>query len=430
MLKSGLLCLLLTILAVPQFLLSQEVRPSLAITHVDIVPMDRERLLADQTVLIVEDHIAEIGPADKIQVPKTAAVVDGTGKYLLPGLADMHVHATDEIMLPIYLDNGITTVVNMNGNPSVLALRDKIRKGLVMGPVVYTTGPLLAGEGVMWRNKVVVKTPEDARRAVKEQMQAGYDFLKIYEGLSKENYSEIAKTAHALGGRMIGHIPDDVGLEGVLRAHQEAVHHVGGVIWGFFWPDLDVAHIPDAVKKMREAHAYFCPTFGIYKTFAKQVSDQQSLLARPEMAYISPETLAWWKQATPKVDTTYNLFVYFGRRLIRAMEDGGVPILTGTDNTNPFVVPGFSIHDELAALVDAGLSPYEAISGATRLSSDFLRNDGGTILVGKRADLLLLERNPLDDVANLRTLQGIVLRGRWISKQDLDAKLIQVKGTI
>ncbi len=392
--------------------------------------MDRERVLADQTVLIVGDHIAEVGPADKVQVSKTATVVDGTGKYLLPGLADMHVHATDEALLPIYLDNGITTVVNMNGSPSVLALRDKIRKGLVMGPNLYTTGPLLAGEGVMWRNKVVIKTPEDARRAVKEQIQAGYDFLKIYEGLSKENYSEIAKTAHEHGGRMIGHVPDDVGLEGVLRSRQEAIHHVGGVIWGFFWPDLDVSRIPNAVKKMHEAHAYFCPTFAIYRTFAKQVSDQQSLLARPEMVYISPETLAWWKQATPTVDKTYRLFDYFGRKLIRAMEDGGVPILVGTDNTNPFVVPGFSIHDEISALVDAGLTPYEAISGATRLSSEFLRDDGGTILAGKRADLLLLERNPLDDVANLRTLDGIVLRGRWINKQDLDAKLAQVKGII
>ncbi len=421
---------LLILLAGPQLLLSQETQPLLAITHVHVVPMDRERVLTDQTVLIVGNHIARIGPADKVKVPKTADLVDGIGKYLLPGLADMHVHETDEAMLPIYLDNGITTVVNMNGSPPVLALRDKIRKGLVTGPNLYTTGPLLAGEGVMWRNKVVIKTPEDARRTVKEQVQAGYDFLKIYEGLSKENYEEIARTAHALGGRMIGHVPDDVGLEGVLRAHQEAVHHVGGVIWGYFWPDLDVARIPDAVRKMREAHAYFCPTFAIYRTFAKQVSDQQSLLARPEMIYISPETLAWWKQATPKVDTTYRLFDYFGRRLIRAMEDGGVPILVGTDNTNPFVVPGFSIHDELAALVDAGLSPYEAISGATRLSSEFLRNDGGTILVGKRADLLLLERNPLDDVANLKNLKGIVLHGRWISKDDLDAMLDPVKGTI
>ena len=124
---------------------------------------------------------------------------------------------TNEAMLPIYLDNGITTVVNMNGSPPVLALRDKIRKGFVTGPNLYTTGPLLAGEGVMWRNKVVIKTPEDARRTVKEQVQAGYDFLKIYEGLSKENYEEIARTAHALGGRMIGHVPDDVGLEGVYE---------------------------------------------------------------------------------------------------------------------------------------------------------------------------------------------------------------------
>ena len=193
---------ILTILAIPRLLLSQETQSSLAITHVHVVPMDRERVLTDQTVLIVGDHIAEVGPADKVQVSKTATVVDGTGKYLLPGLADMHVHATDEALLPIYLDNGITTVVNMNGSPSVLALRDKIRKGLVMGPNLYTTGPLLAGEGVMWRNKVVIKRlPEDARRAVKEQIQAGYDFLKIYEGLSKENYSEIAKTAHELGGQ-------------------------------------------------------------------------------------------------------------------------------------------------------------------------------------------------------------------------------------
>jgi len=397
----------------------------IAFVGVHVVPMNRETILADQTVVTDGDRIVRIGPASEVSPPPGAITIDGRGKFLLPGLTDLHVHLTAEELLPVYLANGITTVVNMNGSPDVLEAAERIRSGKLEGPSVYTTGPLVAGEEIRWRNRVIVRTPEEARAEVDDQVAAGYDFVKIYEGLAPEVYAALLDQCRARGVRAIGHVPDQVDPE-VFFAGQAAAHHAGSLAWGFFWPDLDLGNLGALAERFAEHGVAFCPTLALYDTMARQTSDLQGLLDRPEMRYVPKSTRGWWTAAVPDVDETRRLFSFWGARAVAAMKAAGVTLLVGTDHPNPFVIPGFSIHDELAALVAAGLSPYEALEGATRNAGSFLRGDFGTVASGSRADLVLLEDNPLRTVAAARRPLGVMVRGKWYTRSQLDSMLEEV----
>jgi len=401
----------------------------IAIVGVHVVPMDRERILADQTVLIEGDRIVSVGPASDAELPEGTREIDGRGSFLMPSLADMHVHLTAEELLPLYLANGITTVVNMNGSPEVLELARRIEADELPGPRIFTTGPLVAGEEVRWKNRVIVRTPDEARSVVDDQVAVGYDFVKVYEGLRPEVYAALLERCRERGIRAIGHVPDAVDPE-VFFSGQAAAHHVGSLAWGFFWPDL----APDAVAPLASRFAAsgvaFCPTLSLYVTMARQVTDLEGLLARPEMRYVPAGTRRWWVAAVPEVDESRRLFHYFGNRVVATMKRAGATLLVGTDHPNPFVVPGFSIHDELAALVAAGLSPYEAFEGATRQAGEFLDLEVGTVTPGSRADLLLLADNPLAGVESARRPLGVMVRGHWYPRPELDQLLQRVEAWV
>jgi imidazolonepropionase-like amidohydrolase len=412
-----------------------------AFVHVAVVPMDRERVLEDWTVIVADGRIRELGPSSAISVPERATVIDGHGKYLMPGLADMHAHTWEEDDFPLLLANGVTTIRNMFGGPIHLRWRQRIAAGELDGPTIYTAGPIIDGNPPIWPG-AVVEDSEQARRAVAEQHAARYDFLKVYARLSREAYDAISREGKALGMKVTGHVPDAVGLAAALRSGIDSIEHLSGYeslarkeATGAgeeaSWARLDESQFESVAHETARSGAWNCPTLVL---FQHRVAPGESeylgqLLARHEMRYVSAKAVRSWlpqnnflKSSTPaRAASSRGKGDAMRKKLVQALHRAGARLLLGTDYGNPFVVPGFSLHQELRNFVAAGLSPFEAIRAGTSSAADFMkaRNEFGTVEVGRRADLLLIEGNPLEDVANVNKRAGVMLRGKWYSQRQL-----------
>ena len=362
----------------------------LAIVDVNVVPMDTRRVLRHHTVLIAGDRITAFGPADEIEIPAGATIVEGDGRYLMPGLADMHVHLERQD-LRTYVDHGITTVRNMWGFPDVQAMQREIAGGELIGPTIHSISPGLDGTPPKWPLTQLVLEPSQADSVVGAQYDNGWRTLKLYQDLHLDVYDAIIDAARARGMDYVGHVPTRVGLAHVLDVDQRSIEHLGGYANelgdnGGWWMSIDEDRLPFVVAHTREADAWNCPTLAIFAQIAKR----------------RPDDVAERQTANR-------------RRVIAALHDGGANLLIGTDSGIDIVAPGSSIHDELAQFSAAGLSPYEVLWIATVGAAEFLgeTDEFGTIKVGSRADLVLVNANPLDDVGALRALSGVVLRGEW-----------------
>jgi len=407
--------------------------PVTAFVNVKVVPMDRERVIENQTVIVREGRIAEIGPANKIKTPDGATRIDGAGKYLMPGLAEMHGHipppnapkAYTESVLFLYAANGITTVRGMLGAPNQLELRDKANRGEIVSPTLYLAGPSFNGNSV--------NSPEQAVSMVRQQKQEGWDLLKVHPGLTRDEYDAMAKTAKEVGIRFAGHIPEEVGLIHALEMGQETIDHVDGYIEylnGAASP-VDEAKLADVVRRTKAAGAWIVPTMALWETLIGY-TDLSALTAMPELKYTPPQQVEQWKTAHqnrlnhPTYDRKKAELIATNRmRILKSLHEGGVRILLGTDAPQQFSVPGFSIHREMALMLKCGLSPYQIIQSGTKNVGDYFKgkDDFGTVEVGKRADLILVQGNPLKDVANIAKSAGVMVRGRWLPETEIRGKL-------
>lgn len=389
--------------------------PDLVVRHATVLPMTTEEAMPDHAVVVRAGRIAWIGPDADLEIPEGATVVDGRGAFLLPGLADMHVHSSEGDM-GAFLASGVTTVREMNGTPDHLAWRDEIAAGRRLGPRLVVVGPLIAGEPQRWRH-ALARTPAEAESLVRAHAALGYAAVKVYDGLTTETYAALAKTANELEIPFVGHVPAAVGLDGVLAAGQVGIEHVNQI----------VGHPPDPsafdalARRIAEAGTWVTPTLASLEALALAGSPAYAeRLARPDVAVVDPGLVEWWRSLAEPVDQQHTERRLEGlarmRDLTRALQAAGVPLLAGTDTPNPLMVPGSSLHDELRNLVAAGLTPYEAIRTATALPARFLGETGswGTIAVGARADLLLVRDDPLLDVTALADPLGVVVAGTWL----------------
>jgi imidazolonepropionase-like amidohydrolase len=443
------LAALLALIAGPATAAQQK---TFAFTDVTVVPMDRERLLPRQTVIVRSGRIEAIGPSARIRVPAGATVIAGRGRYLMPGLAEMHAHippapdaqASADVLF-LYAANGVTFARGMLGAPYHLELRERAARGEIVSPLIYTSGPSLNGNSV--------KSPADGRRMVEEQKRAGYDFLKIHPGLDRARYDAVAQTAHRLKFPFGGHVPEAVGLKRVLEARQTTVDHLDGYMsllvrdgsaladappgfFGFaFAGELDERKIPAVVRMTRQAGTWNVPTESLIAQMMLASPTEAELRARPEIRYVSPDTVAQWLRARANQQTQPNFsaerarrFIEVRRKLIKGLHDGGAGLLLGSDAPQWFNVPGFSLHRELGMLVEAGLTPYQALATGTRNVARFLgrEQDFGTVARGRRADLILLDANPLASVRNARRPAGVMLNGRWLPRSEIDAGLAAI----
>jgi imidazolonepropionase-like amidohydrolase len=431
-----------TIVTVSSFDHSSAQGAATAFVGVNVLPMDRDVVLADQTVVVSGGTIASIAPSGKASVPAGAVRIDGKGKYLMPGLGELHAHipggaapeADVERTLFLYVANGVTTIRGMLGDPRHLVYRDRVAKGEVIGPRIYTSGPSFNGTRA--------KTPDLAVGMVVEQHKAGYDLLKIHPGVPRDAFDAMAARADALKVPFAGHVPEAVGLARALEAKYRSIDHLDGYVEALvpnpagsqtFGVNLvaqaDESKIPALVKATRAAGTWQVPTEILLVNWLND-EDPNVMAKWPEMKYVAPQTLSnWIKQKQgfagqfPQADRQKLLALR--RKLIKALHDGGVPFALGSDAPQTWNVPGFSAHRELGAVVAAGLTPYQALkSGTANVGVYFgTQSTVGTVAAGKRADLVLLDANPLTDIANSSKIAGVMVNGRWLSKADIDARL-------
>lgn len=404
---------------------SPQTRP-LALERVALVPMDRERVEPDRTVLVADGRITWIGPSVDASIPDDAVRIDGRGKFLTPGLVDVHVHITAED-LPLFVASGVTTIREMNGSAGHLALRDDVTSGRRTGPAMLVASTLMAGVEQPWRH-LLIENAAQAVSAVRLAAAEGYDLIKVYDGLGSEAYGSLMAEAARAGMPVGGHIPEAVGLDAVLASGQREIAHVEQIARAVTSHDPDPAVIDETARRLAERGVWVVPTLAVIQRLTLQSTPEvQALLDAPEMAYVDSSTYGWWNSlrraggpAAPRPMATR--IAAFYDALVAAMDRSGVPMAVGTDTPNPFTVPGFSVADEVIALERAGLTRFAALSAATRRAAELLGGAGefGTIAAGRRADLVLLDANPLDDLDALRTPAGVVLRGVWLPRTALD----------
>ena len=430
-----------------------------AFVGVTVVPADRERVLPDHTVLIRGGRIAAVGLATRVKVPAGAVRIDGTGKFLMPGIAEMHGHLplqdhTGELSalwLKLFIANGVTTVRGMQGAALQFKVRDQVKRGELLGPRLVLFATPMAGTNV--------PTPERGAELVREYQRAGYDGLKISEGLTVATFEAIARTARQLKMPFGGHVPNAVGLLRALAAGQRNVEHLDGYvealvrdggavgdrpdsevvrggIMGADWPALDrvdESAIPGLVAATKRARAMVTPTMAVWRTLFGD-ADGAALARLPELQYIPARMRDQWardqaaraKEAVP-VERLRKLMAVRDR-LLKALADAGGLIMLGADAPQRYSVPGFSLRHETAALIKAGMTPWQVVQAATVAPAHYLglEKEFGTVAVGKRADLILVEGNPLEDVANIFRSTGVMVSGRWLPRAELDAMLADV----
>jgi imidazolonepropionase-like amidohydrolase len=416
--------------------------PVIAFERVSIVPMDRERVLAGQTVLVRGDRITEIGEAGRVSVPAGATRIDGNGQFLIPALAEMHAHvpsgagsAEAERVLFMYVANGVGTIRSMLGDPAHFTLRDRARRGQIVAPTMYLSGPSFSGQ--------TAPTAGAASARVAEQKKAGYDLLKIHPGVPRTAFDALAAAADRASIRFAGHVPADVGLQRALDARYWTIDHLDGYVealaragapasQGFginLVAHVDESRIPALVERTRAAGTWNVPTESLLE-HTHGPDDPEAMRRWPEMRYAAPGQVDQWVAGKRKNAQAYpaeqrERFIALRRRLIKALQDGGAGLLLGSDAPQTWNVPGFSIHRELAGYVAAGLTPYQALATGTRNVAVHLGTleRTGTIEKGKRADLVLLQGNPLQDIRNSSRIAGVMVGGRWLPKADIDARL-------
>ena len=409
-----------------------------AFENVTVVPMTGggERALRGQTVLVRGDRITEVGPSARVRVPAGARRVDGRGKWLIPGLAEMHGHIPPpsapaeytENVLFLYVANGITTVRGMLGAPNQLTLRERALRGEIVSPTLYLAGPSFNGQSV--------SSPEQAAQMARAQKAEGWDLLKVHPGLTRAEYDAMARAAHDAGIRFGGHVPEEVGLLHALEMKQETFDHVDGYaeyLDAAAGP-VDPAKLADVVRRTREADAWIVPTMALWEVLYGTLA-LDSLTAYSELRYAPPNQVQAWtnayrqRLASPQYDAAVSRRVIDARtRILRALHEGGVKILMGTDAPQQFSVPGFSLHRELTRMTAAGMTPYDVLVSGTRNVGEYFRakDTFGAVAAGQRADLVLLDADPLADVRNLSRIAGVMARGRWLPKAEIDARLERI----
>ena len=412
---------------------------AIAFEGVTVVPMDRERTLPDYTVVVRGDRIVAVGPDGGVVVPEGAARVDGRGRWLVPGLAEMHGHVPPpsapaelaEETLFLYVSQGVTTVRGMLGAPGQIDLRARANSGEILSPTLYLAGPSFNGTSV--------SSPEQAEAMVRQQAAEGWDLLKVHPGLTRAEYDALAETAAAVGLRFGGHVPADVGIEHALAMGQETFDHVDGYAeaLGARAGPIDPDRLDALVHQSRGAGAWIVPTMALWETILGALP-LDTLRAYPELAYVPPAQVAAWTAAVERIQAADGFdaeavgrLVAGRNEILRALHAGGVGVLLGTDAPQLFSVPGFSLHRELPRMAAAGMSPYEILrSGTALVGEHFADKDAfGLVAPGHRADLLLLDADPLADAAHLGQIAGVMVRGRWLPRSEIDARLDALRAT-
>lgn len=447
--NSFLLCLLVFL----TFQLEAQIeKETTAFIHANVLTMTNNAVLNDYTVIVKNGKIQQMGPSAKLEPSKKATVIDCQGKYLLPGLTEMHAHIPTpekgddsyaKEVLMLYLSCGVTTIRGMLGDPYHLGLRQQAADNLVLSPRIFTATPSFSGGSVA--------TPDEARQKVLVYKQQGYDFLKIHPGVKLAVFDEMAKTADKVGIRFSGHVPAEVGIRHALAAKYASIDHIDGYLeglvpeeWkkqnpdgGFFGmnyvPKMDEKEIPALVAETKKQGVWIVPTQSLFLRWFSP-ADGNALANEPEMQYMPSKTLYQWRQSKQQLTGNnfsadqWKIYIDLRNKFLRAMEQAGVGLLLGSDAPQVFNVPGFSLRHEMKGLQEAGLSNFTILQSGTANPARFFGKTGefGTIEKAASADLILLDGNPLEDLSNTWRQSGVMVRGKWLSKAFIAAELAKI----
>lgn len=440
--------------------------PAIAFVGVTVLAMtDGADAPEEQTVLVRGGRIVAVGPSDRVKVPRDAMVIPAKGRFLMPGLADMHAHINTRDDLTLYLANGVTTVRSMWGEAPVLGLREAVRAGRVEGPRIIVGGRIVDGKSPIHFGTVEAISPADGRRAVADQKAAGYDFVKIYAHLDVPTFDAIAAEAKARKIPFGGHVPDAVPTDHAMRSGMASIEHLTGMgkaiatgplpidTGSVFNPEAlktvaavgrgeiapgslqDPARLAAIARTAADTRTASVPTLALIDAYMASADWVRQSARRPEMQYMSPGVLGLWRALDPlflsrseEVGRGFGLLRANMFAQVKALHDAGALLLAGTDAPNPYVFTGFDLALEIARLHEAGLSRDEALAAATRNPALFLGRAGkmGIVAPGAMADLLLLEADPRRDLGALRAIAGVMHQGRWKDRAALDAMLADI----
>ncbi len=405
-----------------------------AITHVTVIDPKSASVKRDMTVVIRGDRIVAVRRSRIVESIKAATTIDAAGKFLIPGLWDMHVHIgtgdfEKQQILRLFITQGVTGIRLMNGRPRHHLWRQEIERGDLLGPRMVIASRIIAGP-TSFAAGAKVNNAAEARAAARQAKNENADFIKVHDGLSRESYFAIIDEAKKLGVTVAGHVPESITAAEAANAGQKSIEHFTGLNEAA----NDSAKADALIPILKKNHTWLCPTLNMIRNYS--VLDDPSLANDPRLRYLNQAWKGWWLDMTRDANqmpatewAARREIVRKGEALFGRFHKGGVQILAGTDDSNPYVVPGFGLHDELAMLVESGLSPMQALRAATINPATFFQKTStlGSVETGKLADFVLLDANPLEDIHNTTKTYAVVLNGRVLDRKALDQIMSEIE---